>query len=271
MTRISVISATRATIAITLLALLSACGHLPDPAVTGGAPFDPNEVSNRRNHEFNKALDSKLLRPVAEGYSAVVPDPIEKGINNFSTNLSLPRAIVNNALQGNGVGMTSDFYRFLVNTTLGIGGLFDVATDLNMPPRTDTDFGQTLYVWGVHEGPYVEIPVLGPSTSRAAVGWTVDLFTNPLEYVLSKTDLYYALGARGAKNLSWRARYGDAIDSVLYDSADSYAATRSLYLQNRRYQLGGGGSDTYLDPYDTPSESSGGPSVSADFEDPYDQ
>lgn len=270
-TRIPSIPATRTVIAIALAALLAACGHQPDPALTSGAPHDPHEASNRRVHETNKALDRNLVRPVATGYRAFVPDDIETGISNFATNLSLPGAIVNNALQGNGVGMTSDLYRFIVNSTLGLGGLIDVATDLNMPAATDADFGQTLYAWGVHEGPYMEVPFFGPSTSRAAVGRVVDVFTNPLGYVIDEPETYYRLGTSAAKGLTSRGRYGDAIDSVLYDSADSYAATRSFYLQNRRYKLGKGGSDTYLDPYDTPSDATAGPSVSADFEDPYEQ
>ncbi len=253
------------------LALLGACAG-PDPALTRGEPYDPFEQSNRMNHERNKRLDSAVLRPVSMSYSAVVPDPVETGISNFSTNLSLPGAIVNNALQGNGVGLTSDFYRFLVNTTLGLGGLIDVATRLDMPAATDADFGQTLYAWGVHEGPYIQLPLLGPSTSRAAVGRVVDIFTNPLRYAYTDDDAYYALGARASRGMTNRARYGEMIDSVLYDSADSYAATRSLYLQNRRYKLRGGGSDTYLDPYDGPGAVPAAPAaVSADYEDPYDQ
>ncbi len=256
------------------LTLLGACAA-PDPAVTRGAPYDPYEESNRRTHEQNKSIDRAVLRPVAAGYSAFMPDDVETGISNFATNLSLPGAMVNNALQGNGVGMTSDFYRFLVNSTLGLGGLIDVATDLNMPAATDADFGQTLYAWGVHEGPYVELPLMGPSTSRAAAGRVVDIFTNPLGYVIEDPEVYYVAGARVSRALSGRARYSDTIDSVLYDSADSYAAARSLYLQNRRFKVGNGGSDAYLDPYDTVAGNPAGqpvrPAVSADFEDPYDQ
>ncbi len=253
------------------LALLGACAG-PDPAVRRGAPHDPYEQSNRRNHDFNKALDKSLLRPVSQGYAAFVPDDIETVVSNFSTNLSLPGAIVNNILQGNGRGATSDFYRLLVNTTIGLGGLIDTATDLNMPDATDADFGKTLYVWGVHEGPYVELPALGPSTTRAAVGRVVDMFTNPLEYAFTDDDVYYAAGARVSKGLTSRGRYGDTIDSVLYDSADSYAATRSIYLQNRRYKVGSVGSDAYLDPYDTAEGSRAAPAAaSANYEDPYDQ
>lgn len=267
--------APRTAIAALALAMAAACAHSPDPALTRGAPYDPNEVSNRRNHEFNVALDKNFIRPVAEGYNAAVPADIQTAVSNFATNLSLPGSVVNNMLQGNGRGATSDFYRFLVNTTLGLGGLIDTATDLNMPAATDADFGQTLYVWGVHEGPYVELPVLGPATSRAAVGEVVDLFTNPLVYVIKDPEFYYALGTKAAAGLTYRARYSETVDSVLYDSADSYAASRSLYLQNRRFKVGERGSDAYLDPYDTRTTGSGAKSaaapVSADYEDPYAQ
>ncbi len=270
LTRIPPLFAPRAAICVVLLALLAACGQ-PDPALTSSVPYDPYEASNRLNHERNKRLDRAVLRPVAMGYSAVVPDDVETVISNFATNLSLPGAMVNSALQGNGVGLTSDFYRFLVNTTLGLGGLIDVATDLNMPDATYTDFGETLYTWGVHEGPYIQLPVIGPSTSRAAAGRVVDLFTNPLGYVIEDPEVYYALGTRASKGLTSRGRYSESIDSVLHDSADSYAASRSLYLQNRRFKVGSGGSEAYLDPYDTTAGAPAGPGVSADFEDPYDQ
>ncbi|MFX0545154.1 VacJ family lipoprotein [Roseovarius sp. S1116L3] len=271
MTRISHLSAPRAGIAIAALTLVVACGHQPDPAVTRGAPYDPYEQSNRITHNQNKAIDRAVVQPVAKGYRAFMPDDLETAVSNFSTNFSLPGAMVNSALQGNGVGLTSDFYRFLVNTTLGLGGLIDVATDLNMPARTDADFGQTLYAWGVHEGPYVELPLLGPSTSRAAAGRVVDVFTNPLGYWIEDPESYYVAGVRTARGLTGRGRYAESINSVLYDSADSYAASQSLYLQNRRFKLGNGGTSDYLDPYDTTGGAAPGTAVSADFEDPYDQ
>ncbi|QIE47594.1 VacJ family lipoprotein [Pseudohalocynthiibacter aestuariivivens] len=263
MTRI--LSPARLTIVGLVLTLVSACAQ-PDPAVTRGAPFDPYEAENRRMHNFNRSVDSALVRPAGRGYSKAIPDDIETVIGNFSNNLSLPAAIVNNVLQGNGKGATEDFYRFVVNTTIGLGGLFDTATDLNMPAQSDADFGQTLYAWGVNEGPYLELPLLGPSTTRDAVGKTVDLFTNPLSYAVKSPESFYGTGASVSASLSARGRYSDAIDSILYESADSYAASRSLYLQNRRFKVGKGGSDDYLDPYDT---GSAGPSDP--YGDPYDE
>lgn len=263
--------AARAGLCAVALVLAAACTKSPDPAVTGTTPYDPYEASNRRNHAFNKAVDRAFVSSDEEGTG--LPEDALTVAGNFSENLSMPGAIVNNMLQGNGRGATSDFYRFLVNTTLGLGGLIDTATDLGMPAATDADFGQTLYVWGVHEGPYVELPFIGPATSRAAAGRVVDIFTNPLRYAYTDNDVYYATGAHIAGRLDDRARYDEAIDALIYDSADSYAAARSLYLQRRRFELEDGGSGAMRDPYDTTAgePASAAPPVSADFEDPYDQ
>lgn len=245
-----------------LLLALAACGQ-PDPSVTRAEPYDPYEAENRRMHEFNRSVDRAIVRPAGKGYSKAIPDDIETVVGNFADNLALPGAIVNNILQGDGRNASQDFYRLLVNTTIGLGGLFDTASDLRMPEASNADFGQTLHVWGVHEGPYLELPFLGPSTTRDAVGKTVDLFTNPISYVLESPEKYYGTAASVSSGLSARGRYGDTIDSILYESADSYAASRSIYLQNRRYKVGKGSTDAYLDPYDS------GAGVSAGLSDPY--
>lgn len=251
----------RAALALLLAAGLAACSA-PGPGHPRGEPWDPHEKRNRAVHQFNKKLDRNLVRPVSRGYSAFMPDDIETAVSRFSFNLSIPQAVVNNILQGNMRGATEDTYRFLVNTTIGLGGFFDPASELNMPEATDTDFGETLHVWGVREGAYVETPIFGPSTERDYAGRWVDLFTNPFRYVLDSPESYIPPSASVASRLIQRGRYGDTIDSILYDSADSYAQSRSLYLQNRRFELGGTEGDTYLDPYDDP--------YGATYEDPYD-
>ncbi len=247
------------------VALVTGCAQ-PDPAVTRDVPFDPYEAENRRMHDFNRSLDRSVFRPAGKGYSQAIPDDIETVIGNFSSNLSIPAAIANSVLQGNGKAATEDFYRFLVNTTIGLGGLFDVATDLNMPAGSGADFGQTLYVWGVNEGPYLELPVVGPATTRDTVGRAVDIFSNPLTYLVGTPESYYGTAASVSSRLSARGRYSDMIDSILYDSADSYAASRSLYLQNRRFKVGKSRSDNYLDPYDT-----GPVGLNDPYGDPYDE
>ena len=248
---------------VAVVSLLLAGCAAQDPALSRDAPYDPYEAENRRMHEFNRGLDRAVVRPAGKGYSEAIPYDIETLVANFADNLALPGNIVNNILQGDGKGASEDFYRLVVNTTIGLGGLFDTATDLNMPRRTSADFGQTLYVWGVREGPYLELPLLGPSTTRAAVGKAVDLFTNPISYVFESPEKYYGTAASVSSGLSARGQYSDTIDSILYDSADSYAASRSIYLQNRRFKVGKGRNDTYLDPYDT--------DLSDPYEDPYDE
>ena len=234
-----------------IVVTLAACSTPPanHPA---GEPWDPYENTNRKIHSFNKGVDRAILRPVANTYSGIMGDEVEDAISQFSDNLSMPGAVVNNVLQGNMKGATEDTYRFVVNTTLGLFGFIDVATDLNMPDATDTDFGETLAVWGVPEGAYVERPIFGPSTQRDSFGNLVDLFLNPLDYWIRDPEEYWTAGASVSSTLTQRSRCGSTIDSVLYDSADSYAQSRSLYLQNRRFEVGSTVSDAYLDPYDDP-------------------
>lgn len=232
-------------------------GHSRDEA------YDPYEESNRRVHEFNLAVDRNLYRPAGKGYSDFLADDVEDMIGRFAFNLSIPGAVVNNVLQGNMKGATEDTYRFFVNSTIGFFGLFDTASELNMPAPTDADFGQTLHVWGVREGAYVELPFIGPSTERDTAGLIVDLFTNPLTYILDEPENYYGTIASASSGLSNRGRFSDTIDSILYESADSYAQARSLYIQNRRFELDGGSAGGFADPYDDP--------YSALSEDPIDE
>ncbi|SLN28664.1 putative phospholipid-binding lipoprotein MlaA precursor [Roseovarius litorisediminis] len=238
--------------------LLVACAR-PDASHPPDHPFDPYERQNRKVHAFNLGVDRALIRPASKGYSNFLPDDIETAIGRFAFNLAIPSDVVNNVLQGNMKGAIQDTFRFAVNTTVGLGGFFDPATEMGLPQPTDTDFGETLYVWGAREGAYVELPLLGPGTERDTWGKAVDLFTNPLTYVLESPENLYGTAASVSSGLSNRGRYSDTIDSILYESADSYAQSRSIYLQNRRFELGKGVDDTYLDPYSDP------------YEDPYDE
>lgn len=235
-------------IAMGSLVALGACTR-PDPSVATRDVFDPFESQNRQVHEFNRGFDRALVRPVARGYSAVIPDDIETVIGRFSTNLSLPSDIVNSVLQLNMRGAIQDTARLVVNTTVGLGGLFDPASEMGMPAGTNTDFGQTLHVWGAREGAYVELPVLGPSTERDTWGIAVDLFTSPLTYILESPANLIGTGAGVAAGLSKRDKFSDTIDAILYESADSYAQSRSIFLQNRRFKLGGTADSVYDDPY----------------------
>ncbi|THD85328.1 VacJ family lipoprotein [Aliigemmobacter aestuarii] len=232
---------------ITVAALLSACAA-PVPPVE---PNDPDEAKNREIHAFNIALDKAILRPTSSAYGAIVPEPVKIGVSNFAENLELPGDAVNGALQLRPHHVLENTLRFVINSTVGIAGLFDPASAIGLPGK-DTDFGETLHVWGVGEGSYMELPGLGPSTGRDTMGTIVDFAMNPVGRVLPKPESYVGTGAKVLSKLGDRDRYSETIDSVLYDSADSYAQTRLLYLQNRRFELGQTASseDSFIDPYE---------------------
>lgn len=230
------------------LGVLAAC-----TTPQNGGVFDPYEQANRKTHAFNKGLDRNLVSPVARGYDAVVPDPVEDSVSNFASNLSLPGKVVNNVLQADLVGAGQNTLRFLINTTAGIGGVFDPSTVMGLAEE-DTDFGETLAKWGVGEGAYVELPVFGPSTTRGAVGIGMDMLLDPLSYVIGTPQSEYRTATRIGERLQQRHVLGDQLDSVLYDSADSYAQLRLLYLQNLRFGLNSGDEDGFIDPYIDPYE-----------------
>ena len=226
--------------------LMAAC----TPAPPAAGINDPYEATNRKVHEANKRRDTKFLRPLGVAYHETVPQPVAMGVANFADNVGTPKLVVNNILQADAEGAILNSLRFALNTTIGIGGLFDVADGMGIPEH-DTDFGETLHVWGAPEGAYLELPWLGPSTERDTVGKFVDLFTDPLGYVVPSPEKYTGTAARIAKRIGDRGKYAQTIDSVLYDSADSYAQGRITYLQNRRYELSddAGLADPYDDPY----------------------
>lgn len=254
----SISSSRRVVFALAASALVAACATSQDPATRTDGINDPYEAQNRNVHEFNKGLDKNLVRPVSRGYVAVVPSEMRETVNNFSNNLSEPGDAINSLLQGDLGGAGVATTRFVMNSTLGLLGFFDPSTELNIEDH-DTDFGETLAVWGFGEGAYIEMPFFGPSTQRDAIGFVTDVFTNPLTFVTvsSSPENLIPPVTRGAAWLNDRDRLGTSIDSVLYESADSYAQTRSIYLQNRRFQLDGAGAaeeDPYLDPYDPYAE-----------------
>lgn len=251
-------------VSLLCLVLVAACAT-PDAASRD--VFDPHEAENRRMHEFNRGFDRSLLRPVAKGYAAAVPDDIETVIIRFAENLSLPADVVNNMLQLDMRAAFKDAARFVVNTTVGLGGLFDPASEMGMAAPSNTDFGETLHVMGAGEGAYIELPFLGPSTTRDTFGLFFDLFTNPLTYVLDSPESFAGTAAGVASGLSRRDKFSETIDQILYESADSYALSRSIFLQNRRFKLGGTGGDTYTDPYDGAPAAAGTPPL----EDPYNE
>lgn len=254
-------------IALCLLAV-TGCTR-PDETVSRGAYFDPYEEQNRRNHGFNKSVDTALLRPVSKGYGQVAPIWLQTGIGNFVRNLGQPRVILNNILQGDLENAGRNTLRFALNTTFGVGGIFDPATEAEIPIQT-TDFGETLHVWGAPEGAYLEIPFLGPSTERDAVGRIANFVIDPLSWVLPADAGYVRVTARGADFLGERDRRSETVDSILYGSEDSYAQTRLIYLQNRAFALGRDSADSFDDPYGS-SETPGADPYFDPYEDPHAQ
>lgn len=249
---------------ICALAVLSGCGQrsgdTPPPQVTQS---DPYEVQNRKAHAFNKRVDQAVLRPGSEKFGNVVPRPVRRGVSNVSKTLALPGVMVNNLLQGDLEQFGTNFFRLAFNATAGIGGIFDPATALGIPEKS-TDFGATLARWGAPEGAYQELPLLGPSTERDTLGFAVDLVLDPANHALPRRWRNGRVVMDAASGLSAREQYKSTVDSVLYDSADSYTQAKILYLQSRRAALGQsvapGGDDPYDDPY-----------YSDPYEDPYDQ
>lgn len=231
--------------ALLLLAvgLTSACTGPATPT----AVYDPYEKENRQVHKFNVAADRAVIRPAAKLYGKIVPKKPATAINNFAFNFSEPRIMVNDILQGRFNKAVRSAVRFVVNTTFGIGGLMDAAAKADVPGES-TDFGETLYVWGLKEGPYVELPIVGPSTLRHAVGRVADLFTNPLTYVLPAPESYYGTASSLAWALDTRDQYAATVNDILDNSADSYAQARILYLESRRHKLGVE-SDNVVDPF----------------------
>lgn len=232
---------------VAVLATLSACG----PADIPTGINDPNETANRRVHEFNKSLDRSLGGGPPESEpsdpdSALVEDrPVEEvsplliAVANFGTNLDTPRKIANSLLQVRPGDAARNTLRFGINSTIGIFGLIDVARAAGLP-EVDTNFGETLHVWGVPEGKFQELPVIGPSTQRDTAGRVVDFALNPLWYVFPFPENLVANGFTWAAEGTDRIRYGETVDSILYDSSDSYAQSRLIYLQNRRFELSRG-------------------------------
>jgi phospholipid-binding lipoprotein MlaA len=199
---------------------------------------DPLEPTNRVFYKVDDTLDAVLLKPAAEAYRYVLPNPVRTGIHNVLNNLGEPVGLTNDALQGKPARAGDTMMRLLINTTAGVVGIFDVAKDVGYPDH-ETDFALTLANWGVPEGPFLYLPVLGPSSPRDATGFGVDIAIDPFTWV--------GRGKTGYRIASWsktviaaldeRSRLLDAITSVKKTALDPYATFRSLYRQNRAGKL----------------------------------
>jgi phospholipid-binding lipoprotein MlaA len=214
---------------------LMLCGCVTLPPNAPRSPQDPWESWNRGVYRFNDALDRAVAKPVAKGYVKVVPSPIRTGVSNFMSNLTTPTVMINDALQGKLKAAANDLGRFLLNSTVGIGGILDPATPAGLD-RNDEDFGQTLGKWGVHPGPFVELPLLGPSDLRDAPAKAVDAYTSPQQYIQNTTVRYSLWGVRF---LDTRASLL-SLDDTLKHVYDPYAFIRDAYLQRRAYLVSDG-------------------------------
>jgi phospholipid-binding lipoprotein MlaA len=212
---------------------LSACVTLPPNSPR--SPQDPWESWNRGVYKFNDALDRAVAKPVAQTYVRVVPQPIRTGVTNFFANLNTPTVFINDALQGKFLAAANDLGRFVLNTTMGVGGLLDPATSAGLA-HNDEDFGQTLGHWGVHAGPFVELPILGPSDARDAPARLVDTYTNPRQYI--KND-WIKYGLYLPDFVDRRAALLP-LDSTLKNTYDPYAFVRDAYLARRAYLVSDG-------------------------------
>jgi len=202
-------------------------------------PRDPLESYNRAAYAFNDGFDQYLLKPVAEGYDTITPAPVQTGINNFFSNLDDIIVIFNDLLQLKPMQFVSDTGRFIVNSTLGLAGFIDWASDMNMP-KHEEDFGQTLGYWGVPSGPYFIIPFLGPSTIRDGTALLVDTQYNPIwqelesGFPINRRDQTVSWSLRIVKGIDTRASLLKAENILNEASLDRYIFIREAYLQRRQ-------------------------------------
>jgi len=222
-----------ALLGIVLTAALTGCVTLPPNSKP--APQDPWESWNRGVYRINDKVDRAFTKPVARTYVRVVPAPARTGVSNVFSNLRTTTVMINDALQGKFGAAANDLARLVVNTTIGIGGLLDPATSMGLD-KHDEDFGQTLGHWGVPAGPFLELPVFGPSDARDGPAKVVDYFTSPTHYIKNNWVSY---GLSGLNLLDTRAELL-SLDETLKKVFDPYAFIRDAYLQRRAYLVSDG-------------------------------
>ncbi|WP_135468350.1 MlaA family lipoprotein [Crenalkalicoccus roseus] len=241
-------------LALLLALLLGACAQSPAgrQAATGAPPVDtgdPWENTNRRILDFNLAVDDCCIRPVALGYRDAVPSWVRTRVRNVINNMDEPRFVANNLLQGRPLAAGESLMRFFINSTMGLGGMFDMA-QFGGPERKPRDFGQTLHAWGLPGGPYLMLPIAGPSNPRDTVGMVTDGFLNPLNWLIPIWGI-------AARDVVWgidaREQTVEALDALRAESLDFYARLRSVARQRRAAELGlatpeGVGLDVLDDP-----------------------
>jgi phospholipid-binding lipoprotein MlaA len=217
--------------------LLAACAATPPPEALGAN--DPFEAANRDIMVLNGHLDEIFFKPTLQRYRWL-PEEVRAGIHNFLRNLSAPTIFLNDVLQAEPDRAGQTMGRFVINSSLGIGGLFDPAAKMGLPQHGE-DFGQTLAVWGVDEGPFLMLPFLGPSNPRDVTGLAVDTFLlDPTNYVHFKQHIYWAGGRQYLNVLDLRSQTFETLQGIERSSVDYYAALRNLYRQNRAKEIRNG-------------------------------
>ena len=242
-------SLARRVVVVTLVLIVT--GIVPGCATTQEPkdPRDPWEGFNRTMFQFNEVVDKAVVRPLAVGYTRVTPEPVRTGVGNFFSNLGDVTNLFNNLLQFKFDGAANDLGRLMFNTTIGVFGLVDVASHMDLH-KNNEDFGQTLGYWGVPSGPYVVLPFLGPSTVRDAPAWYVDLLTNPLYY---HDHAGQRNAAAGLMIIDTRAGFLTTERILDEIAADRYIALREFYLDRREYLIHNGepaGQDRGADLFD---------------------
>ena len=222
--------------ALALGLVLSACST---PSPESLAQNDPWEKTNRDVFDFDVRLDHAVARPVAEGYRAVLPEPVRDGIHNALNNLNSPVVLANDVLQGDGDKAVNTTGRLLINSTVGLGGLIDVASKIGIPDH-DNDFGITLGKNGIAEGSYLVLPFAGPLPPRDLLGVGVDQAFDPLTYVRFHGKDTWMVVRFGIGILDARASHLDAVETIERSSIDFYATTRNLYRQSRNAKINEG-------------------------------
>ena len=195
--------------------------------------YDPLESVNRAIFSFNNVADKVILEPVAKGYKKL-PSPLQSGISNFLSNLRTPLVVVNQFLQGQGSNAFQSSGRFIINSTVGVFGLFDVADKIGLEEKEE-DFGQTLATWGIGDGFYIVLPLFGPSNLRDTSGMVMTMMTDPINaYVVSEGEAWIVPMRTAANAVDQRSKIIDEVNALRDNSIDYYAAVRSSYYQNRK-------------------------------------
>jgi phospholipid-binding lipoprotein MlaA len=231
---------------LSLSALLSACADVPtapDEYAQFKANNDPMEPMNRAIFDVNDFLDQLLIRPLAELYRFTIPSVLRDRISGIVLNMKEPVIFVNNVLQGEFGRAGTTLERFGLNTTIGVGGMWDVAGKWEGLYQQTGDFGQTLYVWGFNDGPYTVLPIFGPSSMRDKIGLAVDLLLSPWQYLAyieggPAAFAYFEVASLGADRIIKREKNIESLDALQQGSLDYYAEIRSVYRQYRAKQIG---------------------------------